>query len=68
MLDALAGLQRAMLGDGDVLDTVRAELAALEASLPEVSDPRLAAALQAIRTRIAVELARAGGGGIPRQA
>jgi hypothetical protein len=58
VLDALAGLQMAALGGGG--GAARQALADLAQSLPQPAEPGLAAILQAIAQRAAIELARAG--------
>lgn len=57
MLDALARLQRALLG-GEGPDALQS-LANLVRATPEPSDPRLAAVQRAVLVRAAVELQRA---------
>ncbi len=56
MLDALAGLQRALL-EGDNV-AAGATLATLARSLPSAADPALNAVLQSVAVRAAVERAR----------
>ena len=57
LLDGLAELQRALLGDGE--DTAALDqLAALVAHSPDAADPALRATLAAIALRASVELAR----------
>ncbi len=59
MLDALAALQRALLGEGDDPDVLH-RLAALVAHCPSAADPALRATLSAVALRAQVELARRG--------
>lgn len=60
MLDELTALQRGLLGpDGPDPASLR-RLAGLAASTPASNDPRLREALEAIRLRAVVELARYG--------
>jgi len=56
MLDALAGLQRALLEGDDA--AARATLASLARALPSAADPALNAVLQSVALRAAVERAR----------
>lgn len=56
MMDALAALQRALLGEGGGAELQR--LASLARAAPPASDPALAAVQRAVLVRAAVELAR----------
>ena len=56
ILEALAALQRALLGGGSRAEL--AELAGLARNMPKAADPRLAGVQRALLVRVAVELAR----------
>jgi hypothetical protein len=60
LLGALGGLQRLMLSESDPTPVLRDLQSLMEAELEPATDPSLAAALAAIRMRVAVELARRG--------
>jgi hypothetical protein len=61
LLDALAALQRAMLG-GEIDQDQLHDLAALVADVPDAADSRLRAAMEDVVLRVRVELARHGVG------
>ncbi len=66
VLDALAELQRALLGGGGERDAL-GQLSALLSRMPHADDPQLAALLGSVGLRVRIELARRGlpDGGVP---
>ena len=66
VLDALAALQKALLGGGGERDAL-GHLSALLGGMPQATDPQLAALLGSVGLRARIELARHGllDGGLP---